>query len=100
MLQECPGLAQDHYVVDVEAVLGVVVGQVPREPGRCRNLKVVAFDLAALDILGCGDVDKVRVSSSLETRSILVPSGEVQPVSRSSKPFSSVKRVVALTAFF
>lgn len=60
--QECPVGARDQHVDDVEADLDVAVGRVAREPGRCRNLKVAALDLvaleASLDVLGCSDVDE------------------------------------------
>lgn len=102
--QECPVGANDQHVDDVEADLDVAVGRVACEPGCCRDLKVAALDLAALeappfDVLGCGDVDEDQGASSLAIRSIRVPSGEVQPVSRSSYPLRSMKRAAALTAF-
>ena len=60
--QECPVGAHDQHVDDVEADLDVAVGRVACEPGRCRDLKVAALDLAALEaalaVLGCGDVDE------------------------------------------
>ena len=60
--QERPVGAHDQHVDDVEADLDVAVGRVAREPGRCRDLKVAALDLAALEaalaVLGCGDVDE------------------------------------------
>lgn len=60
--QECPVGAHDQHVDDVEADLDFAVGRVAREPGRCRDLKVAARDLAtfeaALAVLGCGDVDE------------------------------------------
>lgn len=60
--QECPVGAHDQHVDDVEADLDFAVGRVAREPGRCRDLKVAALDLAALEaalaVLGCGDVDE------------------------------------------
>ena len=60
--QECPVGAHDQHVDDVEADLDVAVGRVACEPGCCRDLKVAALDLAALDaplaVLGCGDVDE------------------------------------------
>lgn len=102
--QECPVGAHDQHVDDVEADLDVTVGRVACEPGRCRDLKVAALDLAALEAppspysVAVTSM-KTRVSSSLAIRSIWVPSGEVQPASRSSKPLRSMKRVAALTAF-
>lgn len=55
--QECPVGAHDQHVDDVEADPDVAVGRVAREPGRCRDLKVAALDLAALEsalaVLGC-----------------------------------------------
>lgn len=60
--QECPVGAHDQHVDDVEADLDLAVGRVAREPGRCRDLKVAALDLAALEaalaVLGCSDVDE------------------------------------------
>ena len=60
--QGCPVGAHDQHVDDVETDLDVAVGRVAREPGRCRDLKVAALDLAALEaaltVLGCGDVDE------------------------------------------
>lgn len=60
--QERPVGAHDQHVDDVEADLDVAVGRVACEPGRCRDLKVAALDLAALEaalaVLGCGDVDE------------------------------------------
>ena len=101
--QERPVGAHDHHVDDVEADLDFAVGRIAREPGRCRYLKVAALDLAALEaalaVLGCGDVDEDQsvlvVGDQVDPGSL----GEVQPVSRSSKPLRSMKRVAALTAF-
>lgn len=56
--QEGPVGAHDQHVDDVEADLDFAVGRVAREPGRCRDLKVAALDLAALAVLGCDDVDE------------------------------------------
>lgn len=103
--QECPVGAHDQHVDDVEADLDVAVGRVACEPGRCRDLKVAAGDLAALEaalaVLGCGDVDEDQgvlvVGNQVDLGSL--GGGEVQPVSRSSYPLRSMKRVAALTAF-
>ena len=100
--QERPVGAHDQHVDDVEADLDIAVGRVACEPGRCRDPKVAAGDLAApeaaLAVLGCGDVD--------EDQGVLVAGDQVDlgplgggPVSRSSKPLRSMKRVAALTAF-
>ncbi len=60
--QEGPVGAHDQHVDDVEADLNFAVGRVAREPGRCRDLKVAALDLAALEaalaVLGCDDADE------------------------------------------
>ena len=60
--QEGPVGAHDQHVDDVEADLDLAVGRVDREPGRCRDLKVAALNLAALEaalaVLGCDDVDE------------------------------------------
>ena len=102
--QECPVGAHDQHVDDVEADLHFAVGRVDREPGRRRDLKVAALDLAAprsrpSPYSVAVTSMKTRVPSSLATRSIRVPSGEAQPVSRSSYPLRSMKRAAALTAF-
>lgn len=56
--QERPVGAHDQHVDDVEADLDFAGGRVDREPGGRRDLKVAALDLAALAVLGCGDVDE------------------------------------------
>ena len=56
--RECPAGAHDQHVDDVEADLDFAVGRVDREPGSRCDLKVAALDLAALTVLGCGDVDE------------------------------------------
>ena len=60
--QERPVGAHDQHVDDAKADLDFAVGRVAREPGRHRDLKVAALDLAALEaalaVLGCGDVDE------------------------------------------
>ena len=60
--QERPVGAHDQHVDDVEADLDFAVGRVDREPGRRRDLKVAALDLAALEaalaVLDCSDVDE------------------------------------------
>ena len=60
--QEGPVGAYDQHVDDVEADLDVAIGAVACEPGSCRDLKVAAGDLAALEaalaVLGGGDVDE------------------------------------------
>lgn len=62
MPQKGPVGTHDQHVDDVEAVLNVAVGAVACEPGRCRDLKVAALHLAALEaaiaVLGGGDVDE------------------------------------------
>lgn len=60
--REGPVSAHDKHVDDVEANLDVAVGRVACEPGCCRDFKVAALDLAALEaaltVLGGGDVDE------------------------------------------
>lgn len=95
--------AHDQHVDDVEADLDFAVGRVGREPGSRRDLKVAALDLAALEaalaVLGCGDVDEDQGVLVVGNQIDLGSLGGVQPVSRSSKPLRSMKRVASLTAF-
>ena len=89
--QECPVGAHDQHVDDVEADLDVAVGRVAREPGRCRDLKVAALDLAALeaslDVLGCGDVD--------ENQSVVVAGDQVDLGSLGGSP-TGIEKLEAL----
>lgn len=89
--QECPVGAHDQHVDDVEADLDVAVGRVDREPGRCRDLKVAAGDLAALEaalaVLGCGDVD--------EDQGVLVVGNQVDLGSLGGSP-TGIEKLVSL----
>ena len=89
--QECPVGAHDQHVDDVEADLDFAVGRVDREPGRCRDLKVAALDLAALEaalaVLGCGDVD--------EDQGVLVGGDQVDLGSLGGSP-TGLEKLVSL----
>ena len=89
--QECPVGAHDQHVDDVEADLDVAVGRVACEPGRCRDLKVAALDLTALEaalaVLGCGDVD--------EDQGVVVAGDQVDPGSLGGSP-TGIEKLVSL----
>lgn len=89
--QERPVGAHDQHVDDVEADLDVAVGRVACEPGRCRDLKVAALDLAALEaalaVLGCGDVD--------EDQGVLVVGNQVDLGSLGGSP-TGIEKLVSL----
>lgn len=67
-------------------------GVLPREPGRCRDLKVAALDLAALEaalaVLGCGDVD--------EDQGVVVAGDQIDLGSLGGSP-TSIEKLEALT---
>lgn len=98
--QERPIGAHDQHVDDVEADLRV------KPSGWLASQPAAAISKSARETLPPSKPPspysvavtsmKTRVSSSLATRSIWVPSGEVQPVSRSSYPLRSMNRVAAL----
>lgn len=82
-------VAHDQHVDDVEADLDVGLPGVGGEPACRGELEVAAGDLAVLErplaVLLGGDVDEDQAqSSSFATRSTVIPSFEVQPVSRIS----------------
>lgn len=89
--QERSVSAHDQHVDDVEADLDLAVGRVDREPGRCRDLKVAAGDLAALEaalaVLGCGDVD--------EDQGVLVVGDQVDLGSLGGSP-TGLEKLVSL----
>ena len=102
--QERPVGAHDQHVDDAKADLDFAVGRVAREPGRHRDLKVAALDLAALEaalaVLGCDDADEDQGVLVVGDQVDLGSLGGGSPTGLEKlESLRSMKRVAALTAF-